>query len=132
MSDNCSASMYSIDNHVCASAATCYLCEIDPNTLDTKERFDAKKLLGQNGFGVHPLKDEEGNLWNMGFTVMPTLKYNLVKIPCGKNKDQDLNKILGRGKVVTSISSRWSGAIAFNHRWEFPPDNSRESAKDGT
>jgi hypothetical protein len=122
MSDNCSSNVYTVGDHLCASAATCYFTHIQPGNLGTGERYDAKKLWGLNGLGVHPIKDDEGNLWNMGFSVMPTLKYHVLKIPApGGAKGQDLTGILSHGKTVASISSRWSGGIAFNHRYTVVP-----------
>ncbi|ODM94718.1 Beta,beta-carotene 9',10'-oxygenase [Orchesella cincta] len=116
MSDNCSASIYQCGRHLIASSPTTFFNRINSETLCSEERFDAKKYLGQNGYGVHPLVDEEtGTMWNMGFTVLPTVKYNIVKIPGTSSKDMTMDALLSKGSTVASISPRWNGALSFNH-----------------
>ncbi|CAL8109442.1 unnamed protein product [Orchesella dallaii] len=115
MSDNCSASIYQCGRHLIASSPTTFFNRINTETLCTEERFDAKKYLSQNGYGVHPLIDETGTMWNMGFSVLPTVKYNVVKIPNANSKDMAMDVLLSKGSTVASISPRWNGALSFNH-----------------
>jgi hypothetical protein len=66
MSDNCSASLYKIGDTLCGAAATSFFFELDPKTLKTGRKYDGKKCFGQNGLGVHPLIDSDGNfLYNL-------------------------------------------------------------------
>jgi len=114
LSDNCSASVYLMGNNLFAAAPTCIFYEICPSNLSTVRKFDAKKLYGQNGYGVHPLQDENGDIWNMGFTVLPRFKYNIVKICAAKDGKEDSK--FSNAKTICSIPSRWNTAFALNHR----------------
>lgn len=116
MSDNCSASIYQCGRHLIAASATSFFSKINPTTLELEQRYDAKKFLGQNGYGVHPLIDEDGTMWNCGFSV-PISKYNIVKIPnATKESDASVENLLAKGSTIASISPRWSGALSMNHR----------------
>lgn len=117
MSDNCSGSVYECGRHIIASSAASFFCKINPSTLSVEQRYDAKKYLGQNGYGVHPLIDEDGTMWNMGFTA-PVLKYNVIKIPnASRQNNAEMEALLSKGSTIASISPRWTGAIALNHRY---------------
>jgi hypothetical protein len=54
-------------------------------------------------------------MWNMGFSVLPTFKYNIIKIPNASIENQDLETLFQGAKTICAISSRWTGAFAFNH-----------------
>lgn len=117
MSDNCSASMYQFGGHLFAASATTFFSKINRELLHQEQRYDAKRYLGQNGYGVHPLIDDDGTMWNMGFSVLPTAKYNIIKIPNATSTDIEIENLLSNGGIVASISPRWNGALSFNHRY---------------
>jgi beta-carotene 15,15'-monooxygenase len=84
---------------------------VDPNSLTTDEKCDGNKMFGLNGQSAHPLTEPSGDMYNIGFNLFPTAKYCVIRLP----KSSSSREMFKKAKIIATIPSRWTGAMAINH-----------------
>ncbi|CAG7732668.1 unnamed protein product, partial [Allacma fusca] len=85
-SDNDYSTLLKIGPDLFSICDTCYFRQVDTQALgNSPEKYDSNKLFGVNGQSAHPLTDSNGDVWNIGFTFFPGLKYQVVRVPNGKS-----------------------------------------------
>ena len=115
MTDNAGTNLFQLSRtELFVTSNTTFFRKIDPTDLCTGEKFDYQKCFGLNGVSVHPLTDNEGDVYNIGFSVMTGLKYNIVRIQ-GNEKYVTSQDMIQNSKTICSIPSRWSTAVGFFH-----------------
>jgi len=82
------------------------------------EKFDVSKCFGCNALSAHPMKDENGDSWQIGSSLTAPLKYLVVKIPQGDSAKDSIKK----AKTICSITTRWNGAMANIHSFGMTPN----------
>lgn len=99
MSDNCSINICQAKNEMFALTESCYVRQIDPETLKTiGDKKNLTKYIAVNMATAHPHIDPDGTVYNMGssFTNFNGTCYSIIKMPNGQLKD---------AKVVASVPS---------------------------
>uniref|UniRef100_T1IVV6 Uncharacterized protein n=1 Tax=Strigamia maritima TaxID=126957 RepID=T1IVV6_STRMM len=117
MTDNAQGNLFVMNGRLYAATETCFIRQIDPDTLETKEKFDLWKTVGVNFCSSHYVKDRDGTLYNAGAVLIPTVKYHIFKIPPSlKATDSKYEKSPFRDvQQVGNISSSWKTSFGYNH-----------------
>ncbi|CAG7818148.1 unnamed protein product, partial [Allacma fusca] len=110
--DNDYSTLFKIGPDLFSICDTCFFRQVDTERLGhSPEKHDSNKFFGVNGQSAHPLMDENGDVWNIGFTLLTGLKFQVVKIPKGKNSKE----MLKQAKVIATFPSRWNGSLGTLH-----------------
>jgi len=112
MSDNTYSTPFLFNSEVFIGADSGFIRSVNPANLSSPERHDAK-CLGCNSLCAHPLRDENGDLWNLGMSLTSSLKCNLVKIPgTGVSSSKDAVK---KAKTICTFPTRRNGMLGSSH-----------------
>jgi len=115
MTDNAACSFFQLPNKdLFVTSNTTFFRQVDPWSLSTGEKYDYSKCFGLNGVSVHPLTDEFGDQYQIGFSVMTGPKYSVVKIP-GDEKYGNSDDLIRHSTTLCSIPSRWNMSVGFFH-----------------
>ncbi|XP_040563230.1 beta,beta-carotene 15,15'-dioxygenase [Lepeophtheirus salmonis] len=77
--DNCACNFYQYGNLTMASTETAFDRIIDPDTLETGDLVDMSNLV--NIKTGRPLRDHNGDLYNVAASFVAGLKYHFIKFP---------------------------------------------------
>ncbi|CAG7659416.1 unnamed protein product [Allacma fusca] len=111
MTDNDCVSIFPIGPDLFTTSDSCFMRKMTQD-LETCEKVDTNKYFGLNGASAHPLREEDGTVYNIGFSCLTGLKFNVYKIP---RKGFTSKEMMKNSKVIASIPSRWSTGLAYNH-----------------
>ena len=111
MTDNDCVSIFRVGPDLFTTSDSCFMRKITSD-LDTGEKLDTNKLFGLNGASAHPITEEDGTVYNIGFSCMTGLKFNVIRIP---SKGFSSKEMMKSSKTIASIPSRWSTGLAYNH-----------------
>jgi len=109
--------------HCYAATELPQIIEYDPVTLETLGKVDVKdKIPGLATMTPHPLYDEDGTLWNIGFATGPdrhgevssVWRYVVFKVTPPKNEEERKNPWLNL-EVVNELSSSKVLSISYLH-----------------
>ncbi|CAB4064448.1 BCMO1 [Lepeophtheirus salmonis] len=77
--DNCACNFYQYGNLTMASTETAFDRIVDPDTLETQDLVDMSNLV--NIKTGRPLRDHNGDLYNVAASFVAGLKYHFIKFP---------------------------------------------------
>jgi len=119
ISDNVYSTPFKIGSSLFLAADTSFLRNLDPCTLDTTEKYDSNKCFGSTGQSAHPMTDENGDVWQLGVSLIGAIKYPVIKIPKISDELNDDacegHSRLKKAKAICSIPSSWSGGASATH-----------------
>uniref|UniRef100_F6SXN2 Beta-carotene-15,15'-monooxygenase n=1 Tax=Ciona intestinalis TaxID=7719 RepID=F6SXN2_CIOIN len=114
--DNCLINFMNLGDHLFAITESNFIRQIDPVTLDTKDKVDLAKHLPINIMSSHPLVDGEGNVYTFSSSIfnMGRTKYNLLKFTAAA-PGTPLETILSQSESICSIDSSWRVSPSYHH-----------------
>ncbi|CAG7834316.1 unnamed protein product [Allacma fusca] len=115
VTDNGFGAVYQIGSEVFAASDNSFFQGVDPGTLASLKKHDCNKLFGVNMICPHPLKDDNGDIINVGFSIGMGSKFNIIRIPGQTSKKESSEELLKKSKVVCSFPTRWPTAMPFIH-----------------
>ena len=115
VTDNGFGAIYPINSEIVAASDNSFFQCVDSCTLESGKKYDSNKLFGVNMISPHPLKDENGDIYNVGFSIGMGAKFNIIKIPGQTAKKESLDDLLKKSKVISTFPCRWTTAMPFIH-----------------
>jgi carotenoid cleavage dioxygenase-like enzyme len=113
MSDNNYSTPFLFNSEVFLGADSGYYRSVQLDSLENLDKHDGNKCFGCNGLSAHPLRDENGNLWNLGMSLTSSLKYNLIKVP--GNGIASSKEAMKKGKIICTFPTRRNGILGSSH-----------------
>ncbi|CAL8110508.1 unnamed protein product [Orchesella dallaii] len=117
MTDNDSSNIFKLgkDYFVCNDSCFFRKFDFDSNNLITGDKYDSQRLFGLNGLSAHPLTDENGDMYNIGFSALTGLKFSVIRIP-SSDSGKSSKEMLKEAKVVCNIASSYGpGCVSYVH-----------------
>lgn len=115
MTDNDSSNIFKLGKDYFVCNDSCFFRKIDTDSLSTGDKYDSQRLFGLNGLSAHPLRDEKGDMYNIGFSVLTGLKFSLIRIP-GSEGGRSSKEMLKESKIVCNIPSSYGpSCISYIH-----------------
>lgn len=115
MTDNDSSNIFKLGKDYFVCNDSCFFRKFDVETLSTGDKFDSQHLFGMNGMSAHPLKDEKGDIYNIGFSALTGLKFSLIRVP-GSDGGKSSKEMLKEAKIVCNIPSSYgAGCVSYVH-----------------
>jgi len=115
VTDNGFGAIYPLNQEIVAASDNSFFQCVDSCTLASGKKYDSNKLFGVNMISPHPLRDEEGDIYNVGFSIGMGAKFNIIRIPAQSNKKENLDDLLKKSKVICTFPCRWNTAMPFIH-----------------
>ncbi|XP_040568304.1 beta,beta-carotene 15,15'-dioxygenase-like [Lepeophtheirus salmonis] len=112
--DNCNSSFYQFGDLVLATNETSFERIVDPDTLETGDLIDMSHLFNMKS--VRPLKDHNGDYYNLTASVVTGNKYHFIKF---KRPSPEVNykgdNFPTETKFISTIPSRFPHHIGYFH-----------------
>eukprot|EP00091_Calanus_sinicus_P012415 TRINITY_DN2800_c0_g1_i3.p1 TRINITY_DN2800_c0_g1~~TRINITY_DN2800_c0_g1_i3.p1 ORF type:complete len:414 (-),score=43.25 TRINITY_DN2800_c0_g1_i3:647-1888(-) len=121
--DNVVVNTLTIFGHYYAATELPQIIEYDPETLETLGKVDVTdKIPGIKIMTPHPLYEEDGTMWNIGFAMGPdregkstgTWRYVVFKINPPTNDEEQRNPWLNL-EIVSELASSRAMSISYLH-----------------
>ncbi|XP_076989236.1 beta,beta-carotene 15,15'-dioxygenase [Tamandua tetradactyla] len=116
--DNCLINIMKCGEDFYATTETNYIRKINPQTLETLEKVDYRKYVAVNLATSHPHYDADGNILNIGTSIMDKgkTKYVIFKIPATAPGAEKAGKSpLKHTEVLCSIPSHSVLSPSYHH-----------------
>lgn len=115
MTDNDSSNIFKLGKDYFVCNDSCFFRKIDTDTLNTGDKFDSQRLFGLNGLSAHPLRDEHGDIYNIGFSALTGLKFSVIRIP-NDDGSRSSKEMLKNAKIVCNIPSTYGpSCVSYVH-----------------
>lgn len=115
MTDNDSSNIFKLGKDFFVCNDSCFFRRIDTDSLSTGDKYDSQRLFGLNGLSAHPLQDENGDMYNIGFSALTGLRFSLIRIP-GCDPSRSSKEMLKEAKIVCNIPSSYGpSCVSYVH-----------------
>lgn len=113
ITDNDNLNLFTIEGALFAASESCHVTTFKKDTLDTGDKFDFYKLLGIHMACSHPLRDANGDLYNIAMSFTTGCKYQIIKVPfIGSGNPKDAFK---KTVNVATIYPSWNTCFSYYH-----------------
>ncbi|XP_040570277.1 beta,beta-carotene 15,15'-dioxygenase [Lepeophtheirus salmonis] len=113
-SDNCNISFYQYGNLLMATNEGAFDRIVDLDSLETRDTIDMSSMV--NFKTGRPLRDHNGDTYNLTSSYTNSNNYHFMKIPRpAENSHFSRDSFMKESKIIATIPSRFPNHLAYNH-----------------